>query len=141
MSGCEWRSATYWKRRPSSFLDRHCAAEIPRAGASLRDFSRRAERTRATWSAPCTAVGTVHCRPLRLSARRGAKAGRICWCTGIVILLRRVGDSVRASDPLQPPCRQPQQQTQSLFSTDFPLADKILSTKGVHDEFYVKHRA
>ena len=33
------------------------------------------------------------------------------------------------------------QQTQSLFSTDFPLADKILSTKGVHDEFYVKHRA
>jgi hypothetical protein len=33
------------------------------------------------------------------------------------------------------------QQTQSLFSTDFPLADKILATKGVHDEFYVKHRA
>jgi hypothetical protein len=33
------------------------------------------------------------------------------------------------------------QQMQTLFSTDFPLADKILSNKNAHNEFYIKNNA
>jgi hypothetical protein len=33
------------------------------------------------------------------------------------------------------------QVTQTLFSTDFPLADKILAQKNQQDHFYVVHRA
>ena len=33
------------------------------------------------------------------------------------------------------------QVTISLFSTDFPMADKILSGKGEHDSFYVHNNA
>jgi len=36
---------------------------------------------------------------------------------------------------------QPAQVIQSLFSTDFPLADKILNAKHQQDHFYVVHRA
>lgn len=53
---------------------------------------------------------------------------------------------VHARSPPSPPALVPRatlqpQVTQTLFSTDFPLADKILAQKHQQDHFYVVHSA
>ena len=79
-------------------------------------------------------------RIFRLARERGEKEGNAHVILGLVechiVLPHFLSSSYTPILSLQPA-----QVFQSLFSTDFPLADKILNAKHQQDHFYVVHRA